>query len=1490
MDTSSRPHSTFQRALGRYIASLPEKKTKRKFIVACCAATVPITPESINEAIKQAEQKRSDRPGMKMARKILSPVIEVLKDYYAIIDTLAGADPMPTALIWGALKIVIDGGHRFFDLFETIKKELRSLKVQLERINDYDYLYGDSEHLQELLCETYINMLRFWSRVDKECDTCWFTGMLKSVRTFSTEKLNKIIKNLEEDVDQIEKLASILEANKNKNERQAAEVERFQAGIERTSARKERAAQSAWREQNERDRQEERYHKICGWLCARQGNGDNMSHLRVHNSLHLHGTCEWLFQHSTYVDWRDGAMNLPILWVHGPPGSGKSILSTRVIHVLSEAPASNAHVVAYHFYRFDQMHTASETLRLLASQLFDAHWNHVHVVPENICSNSKTQQNVCSLENVQELITQLVQCLPRTYFILDGLDEECNGRSQWHDAVGTLNFLVKLASDMPDRVRVWYSSQPRTCINDKLKAYHVLDIQDAVKNDVALYLSRLNPDLGDLEVSERDKDDVLTSLRSRAEANFLWASLMLRTLKESASLTEMRQFVAEGLPETLDDYYRRIFDRFDKRHRSLVSKVFALVAFARRPLRMAELREAVGLLLSKNPRSLNAPDMPFSSHLRTLFPPLIELQQDGCSDTDEYTCRLFHSTVRDFLVKNCEVLQSGFTGGPKGDVLITPDVIGNACLLYLCQERYARLLRKRHGRWIDSVGESVDRHQFHLYAAKYWDKHLDDSSPSEALHNRICSFITSTNFQTCMQVQSLWVESQFGVFSYAKDDGQRYLRRMFPAWFVKGTEAGTKLWLDFREFLHEWKHFLHCPRIVNSKSITLPYIGELDRCWWPTLGPNNFLSKLRCKYPAFAIQRSEDSLAKGGHYAEGLSADGKEFVTTVLSTRTDASLVFTCEQWSCRGSYPPTLQKTQEIVTTDKATNWREYVKRPVAQISKERIGRAHPIAFSPSLDFLRIGTQLFARNDGGDYIGIPGLNAACEYHPACVEEFAIRGNFIALASRHPAGLVKTYSSGLPDENIDYIGPDLLRIEGESRLSFMHSRSQSSDSVDSSSTDSEDGGYETWSEGTTEFSEDVEDDIITPWAGPVSDMDDRETDSGSEADSADSSDQSSSESDSDDSHVDPSTVVGYGRWHDDNNDHIWGDSDDDSDNGGFYGPPPPRRNRTQEPIANISIFDSSSRDPPNRVFHFTKPLPFPLRDSPPAIHPSKSLVVWPLSAGDVLFADFIAKTYFVRKLRPSTSHTRHIFMKSHFSPCGSYVHFASLEGQKKPVSGRRKKSKSEEPPVKLALLVATYRLSARKTCRSPPTLIHRVRINLGSRSMLSVSNSPYTLTWTPTELYFTCSDEILQVKRISLFDIGKLATAREHLVLMPRKPVFLPESAGRRKVYFFPPLGDRTAAMVVLGSETRGAATRLISVDDQLSGGRRDVSMYEIKYTLGLRSPPLGCYLREETDFGGWTKCYDLSKLPEDLGIAQLDRRIEKFDPEDDCDLEPYVF
>lgn len=111
------------------------------------------------------------------------------------MKTVGQADPMPTALIWGALKAVVDVGaflkyrhrvklilvlllqcfRRYIGLYNTIKAQLRKLTDQLKRLTEYEELFGHSVAMQKLLQSSYVHILRFWSKVDEECNRPgWF--------------------------------------------------------------------------------------------------------------------------------------------------------------------------------------------------------------------------------------------------------------------------------------------------------------------------------------------------------------------------------------------------------------------------------------------------------------------------------------------------------------------------------------------------------------------------------------------------------------------------------------------------------------------------------------------------------------------------------------------------------------------------------------------------------------------------------------------------------------------------------------------------------------------------------------------------------------------------------------------------------------------------------------------------------------------------------------------------------------------------------------------------------------------------------------------------------------------------------------------------------------------------------------------------------------------------------------------------------------------
>lgn len=515
----------------------------------------PPTPEDIQESLHQIETKHAQKTSVRMMKRVLGPVVSVLKDYYGVLDTLSQADQTPGCVLWGLLKVAIDGLSRFIELIDKIKAEVLSLSAQLRRLTLYDELYGQSVDMQELLFSSYKNVFRFWCRVDKECSRCGLNTLLRASTSFSIKKLQAIVDDLKEDADQIEKVAAIVEG-------QFAGNERTEASLERRENKKERDEGSAWRRQMQSDR-------IRSWLGGQTIHESTLHRHRNNLDVNRHATgsptCDWLFQDSQFQNWIHGTSSKPILWLFAGPGAGKSVLCSHAVEYVRNH--DNAHAQCLHFYEFDNDHTALVTARNLATQLFERYWLQNQDVPDDLQSIS--QKSGADRINIFEFIRVLVGKLPKVYIFLDGLDEECTV-ARWKEAIKVVEFINLLVESSPKTVRVWYSSQDRPIIRHELESHLMLNVKKQFRVAVDEHISLKVPGICNPEVDQDTRTWILSELKQRADGNFLWASLMLKTIEnEVSSFDEMEHFIKEGLPKDLDAYYRRIIARYEKKEREL---------------------------------------------------------------------------------------------------------------------------------------------------------------------------------------------------------------------------------------------------------------------------------------------------------------------------------------------------------------------------------------------------------------------------------------------------------------------------------------------------------------------------------------------------------------------------------------------------------------------------------------------------------------------------------------------------------------------------------------------------------------------------------------------------------------------------------------------------------------------------------------------------------------------------------------------------------
>ena len=342
----------------------------------------------------------------------------------------------------------------------------------------------------------------------------------------------------------------------------------------------------------------------------------------------------------------------------------------------------------------------------------------------------------------------------------------------------------------------------------------------------------------------------------------------------------------------------------------------------------------------------------------------------------------------------------------------------------------------------------------------------------------------------------------------------------------------------------------------------------------------------------------------------------------------------------------PTLGKKQVITTTEAATNWLLYTKPP----SEGPVARlvARPTALSGNAQILRLGAQLFRKNEDNEYHAASGRDA-----PTYFEEVSGRGALVVIGSRSHTLAAQLQEPYRPFERL---GEDFTRLERLENLKDTEDDSISDESDDEwlseASSDSSDikmEAYESWSEGST----DVEG-YVSSDSSSESDVSEQSTpDTGSEAEPEEDSTCNSSGDESDlvgaksTSGTDTPSVrslsafPNLGYQDSDAEEELWALEVDDALHkrplGQTYDDM--RSSNAREPTVLLTTLQYDENPTPIKLFEYSCPLRFMLYDSPPAVHPQESLVVWPLGGGDLLFADVFAKTYFTRRLRLSASHS-----------------------------------------------------------------------------------------------------------------------------------------------------------------------------------------------------------------------------------------------------------
>ena len=233
----------------------------------------------------------------------------------------------------------------------------------------------------------------------------------------------------------------------------------------------------------------EKQKKIRRWLSAPDPSSNYKKALRSRQE----GTGEWFLKTNAYRDW----LSKPgyLLWLHGIPGCGKTVLSSTIIQRTDEHCRSRSGLLILYFY-FDfndvekQQH--EKMIRSLIVQLF-AQYVNVPPVLESLYSSCTNGERQPAYDSLLSTLYIMLRDFSDTYLVLDALDEGSKRKelllcieelAGWRDLNLHILTTSRREKDIEDSMEPLIDDQRRICIQSAL-----------VDSDICMYIhSRLQVD------------------------------------------------------------------------------------------------------------------------------------------------------------------------------------------------------------------------------------------------------------------------------------------------------------------------------------------------------------------------------------------------------------------------------------------------------------------------------------------------------------------------------------------------------------------------------------------------------------------------------------------------------------------------------------------------------------------------------------------------------------------------------------------------------------------------------------------------------------------------------------------------------------------------------------------------------------------------------------------------------------------------------------
>ncbi|KAF3343895.1 hypothetical protein VD0002_g3749 [Verticillium dahliae] len=401
------------------------------------------------------------------------------------------------------------------------------------------------------------------------------------------------------------------------------------------------------------------------------------------------GTCRWILEHPTYLQWHANGQGL--LWVKGKPGCGKSTLMKHVIKNSSDVHPDGATLkICFYFHGrgTDLQRSPLGLFRALVHQIGQAYpravssiVNHYKKMDESLAGPWSWRPQDLEDFFVSDVLPALLRRSGLCIFI-DALDE-C-GEKEARRLVQFFTRIYDTSASSSYRVSICFSCRHYPIIAPDNCEQVV--VESANDKDIARYIDQ---ELTRVVTSPEDLEALRQKVEEQARQVFLWVVLVIPQVvwkyNEGSTVEEIVDYI-DKIPPQLHNLYANLITELKEKSALKSKQLFQWICFGTENLPVDRLRDALnfdgeaGIQRGAYENWLSASDTIRSNDQMVKK---LRVLSAGLAEISNGVVQLVHQTVQDFL------FEKGFAMLDGVEALSLTEITGashhrlaKSCLLY----------------------------------------------------------------------------------------------------------------------------------------------------------------------------------------------------------------------------------------------------------------------------------------------------------------------------------------------------------------------------------------------------------------------------------------------------------------------------------------------------------------------------------------------------------------------------------------------------------------------------------------------------------------------------------------------------------------------------------------------------------------------------------------------------------------------------------------